>query len=210
MPHARYAPKHWVENDKERYRETLEQPDGTAYDLTGRVATFVLRHSDGTKIVDREADSYPDRTNGVVEIVLQESETAKAGRLEAEWVITGGTDDPTTFPKDDELTVHIREDVDASDTAVDSAADDANVNTLTLAELTGSISGSTVISDIVGEGLSIQGGALTPKIHPTYIGSAESLTVSADEHHQYTIPSDRSLDVDGTVTVDGSLVFMGV
>lgn len=140
-------------------------------DLSGRDVTFVLRHAGGDKLVDDFATIQG--SNGAVSYTLDPTDTVLVGRHEFEWVVTGGPEDPTTFPIDAAGTLHIREDVEGDDVTADPLADDATVDTLTARELNGGATGNQPLTNIAGANLSISGGVLDATDTDTQLSDSE-------------------------------------
>jgi hypothetical protein len=126
--HAKYDYQA-VQGDKQEISETLEHPDGTSPDLNGRSVTAIVRHvvSD-TKVVDAAA-TIDDAAAGSVSYVLSTAETGREGLHHVEFEATGGSTDPTTFPVEEPLALHVRASVEGGD-GVAELEEDATVDTL--------------------------------------------------------------------------------
>lgn len=108
-----------VQGDKQELSETLEHPDGTTPDLSGRSVTAIVRHvvSD-TKVVDAAA-TIDDAAAGSVSYVLSTAETGREGLHHVEFEVTGGSTDPTTFPVEEPLALNVRASVEGGDDVAD-------------------------------------------------------------------------------------------
>jgi len=126
--HARYDYE-TVQGDKQGISETLEHPDGTTPDLSGRSVTAIVRHvGSDTKVVDAAA-TVEDAAAGSVSYVLSTTETGREGLHHVEFEVTGGSTDPTTFPVEEPLALHVRASVEGGD-GVAELEEDATVGTL--------------------------------------------------------------------------------
>lgn len=144
----------WVQGDHEELSTTITDEDGTAVDLTGRTPYFVLRTDSGAKVADKAA-TVDDAVNGKVTVDLTPTNLATPYGHEAEWRITGGANDPTTYPKDEAIIVEIRPNVHDSDDLYDPLPDSRSVETLYADELNGGITGDVPLTTIAGNALSI-------------------------------------------------------
>ena len=165
-----------VQGDRETIAKTLER-GGTSVDLTGRSVEFVLRHDQGQKVVDRPA-TITDAAAGAVEITLTSAETSRAGNHSAEYVITGGPDDPTTAPVKAPNQIYVRNDIRQNDEVFDGLLANPEVGTLTANALNGSLTGDVELSTIAGTNLSIVNGTLSAtdtntQIDPSTIGATD-------------------------------------
>lgn len=190
-------------------------------DLTGRDVTFVLRHEGGDKLVD--AFAAIESTRGTVSYTLAPTDTALVGRHGFEWVVSGGSNDPTTYPVDAASTLVVREDVEGEDVTADPLADDATVNTLFAEELNGGVTGNLPVTTLAGANLSIASGVLDASLRTdeeiedvvdalllggtnvtlTYDDAGDSLTIDAtDTDTQRT--NEEIEDVVGALVAGGS------
>jgi hypothetical protein len=148
----------WVQNDHEEIETDLTTLDGAPrdLDLTGRKVNYVLRHYLGPKVADKEANVQ----GTTAKVELTPDNLSRTSKHMAEWVITGGEDDPTTLPKDGSIGAKVRASVDNGGNVAEPLVEDKTVDTLTVNGLTGSLTDGTEIDDLVGTNLSVSGGTL--------------------------------------------------
>lgn len=144
----------------DRYTVARQLTDhGEPINLKGRDVTFVARHESGDKIVDALAEVVTP-SQGRVLYQMSPTETALAGRYHLEWVVSGGSDDPTTFPFSDPAILSVREDVEQDDAVAKPLPEDRTVDALFANELNGSVTGDQPVTTLAGANLSIANGAL--------------------------------------------------
>jgi len=184
----------WVQNDHETVETDLNTLDGapSGLDLTGRTVHFVLRHYTGAKVADKEASV--SGTTATVE--LTPANLSRPSSHEAEWVITDGSDDPTTLPKDEPIDVDVRPSVDDDDNVAEPLPEDAEVDILTANGFDGSITGDSLVESLVDANLAVDanGNLFAPE-------SASQLT---DEEVQDIVGAFVSGGTKATVTYDDS------
>lgn len=115
----------FVQGDRETISGRLIQ-NGSSIDLTGRSVTPVLVHEDdgrldlvGTLSIDTPGD-------GSITLNLEPEDLGRAGTHALEFRIAGGADDPTTLPRDEPITISVRE----SSTLIDTVANTLSFGTL--------------------------------------------------------------------------------
>lgn len=78
-------------------------------DLTGRSVETILTHvRDGKRVALDNTPVIVDAANGIVEHQFTQNDLGQWGTYYLEFRVTGGVDDPTTFPQDDPIDFHIR------------------------------------------------------------------------------------------------------
>lgn len=118
------------QGDKETITDQLGD-ERDPVDLSGRSVQVVVRHvPSGVKVVDGPA-TIASASQGGVSFTLSSEQTARAGRHDVEWVVTGGSNDPTTYPRAGPSRLYVREDVAQDDLVPESLLEDATVDSLT-------------------------------------------------------------------------------
>lgn len=79
---------------------TLRSPKRNLVNLVDAKVEFIMaRYSDGTVLIDREAEVF-DAENGVVCFIFEPSEADVVGTMRAEFKVTYLDGSPETFPND--------------------------------------------------------------------------------------------------------------
>jgi len=193
----------WVQRDREVIETDLTSLAGASnnMNLESRDVNFVLRWYTGDKILDKQADL----SGTVATIELTPDDLSRSGNHEAEWVITGGENDPTTLPKTDVIPIGIRKSIDEAGSIADPLPEDGIVDVLTAKALTGSIAQDSQIENIQGPGLFVNNNALS--VQSDFILS--SISGETIEPQEVTIGSESSISGYGgalSVDSDGNLV----
>jgi hypothetical protein len=193
----------WVQRDREVIETDLTSLAGASnnMNLESRDVNFVLRWYTGDKILDKQADL----SGTVATVELTPDHLSRSGKHEAEWVITGGQNDPTTLPKTDVIPIAIRKSIDEAGSIADPLPEDGIVDVLTAQALTGSIAQDSQIENIQGPGLFVNNNALS--VQSDFILS--SISGETIEPQEVTIGSESSISGYGgalSVDSDGNLV----
>lgn len=215
-----------VLGDKQTISETLSHPDGSSPDLSGRSVEFVMRHiPSGAKVVS-EAATIDDAAAGSVSFTLSSGQTGRAGLHHAEWILTGGSEDPTTLPVEEPVSVYVREDVEGGDSVTEPIPENRTVDTL-YANAVGTASDpvgeghyqsvdsqelsvsddATLISEIhvgptddLAAEISANGGFTKYVVHGTHtISSASPLQISSDSVHIHLTDGAELKFADGSI-----------
>lgn len=161
----------FVQGDRETISGTLIR-NGSSIDLTGRSVTPVLVHEDDGRLDLVGTLSIDTPGTGSITLNLEQEDLGRTGEYELEFRIGGGADDPTTVPRDEPITITVRE----SNSLIEKVA-----NTLSFTGGVSSAFGRTgdVIArsgdytvEQITNALSTQGGTITGSL-----GVTESLSV---------------------------------
>lgn len=98
----------FVQGDRETISGTLIQ-NGSSIDLTGRSVTPVLLHEDDGRLDLVGSLSIDTPGDGSITLHLEPEDLGRVGTHALEFRITGGEDDPTTVPRDEPITITVRE-----------------------------------------------------------------------------------------------------
>lgn len=88
-------------------RATLQNPDGTAVDLTGATVVFNMRSSGNTVLISRVACSIVTAASGIVQYDWQAGDTDTVGQHLGEFEVTFADSTVETFPNDGYIRVII-------------------------------------------------------------------------------------------------------
>lgn len=162
----------WVQGDHEIVETDLTKLNGAPsnLDLTGRTVHFVLRHYNGVKVADKKATL--NETTATVE--LTSSNLSRESSHKAEWVIVGGDDDPTTYPKDKPISVYVRSSVDDEDEVVKPPLRDGTIDVLTANGITGNLVSGKTVTNLLGNNLTVNSNG--ELISSRFSGSYNDLT----------------------------------
>jgi len=190
----------WVQGDYETVETDISNLDGAPddLDLNDRTVNFILRHWNGAKVAHKEATI--DGTTATVELTPDNLSLTKDH--EAEWRITGGSDDPTTLPKDSPIEdITVRSSVNAPDDVISTLAEDAEVDILTANGLTGSLVGGSTLTSLLSGNLKNESGRLVAPDNNTQLSQSDvrdAINTDSDHgstaQHNYIPNTDTQLD----------------
>lgn len=175
MTHDNTKPKATYSQGDERpsFTATLHDEDGNTVDLSNaQSVTFVLQakdefENDTDTLAINATASIVTAADGTVEYVIQDGDlNVTAGRYYGAWRVSwpdqggDGVADDQWFPRDG-LEAYDVERTPTGSVDPDSAPADLTVTRLTASEIAGDVASGNVITDLVGDGLSVESGALT-------------------------------------------------
>lgn len=115
----------FVQGDRETISGRLIQ-NGSSIDLTGRSVTPVLVHEDDGRLDLVGSLTIDTPGTGSITLDLEPEDLGRAGTHALEFRVSGGADDPTTLPRDEPITLSVRE----SSTLIDTVANTLSFGTL--------------------------------------------------------------------------------